>query len=406
MRCWVLAAAIGRVVEQHRRRVRSGEGAVVANIGPQPAGGGLALREDRHRRIVAVQPAGGQHVMTDQGVKGSQSGCRGPDLVGQGRDVEGDTLAGIALALPVQRLVAAVLLEQHHRQQPGAEPPARDDVEGRGWLRDRLAVPAGELLAHGLAHEPAARDDVEGLGDDLTDLGQAAATAAATGRGRRDDNPLARQVLGQRPAGRPAAQMGRDRIGSGRGILLRLVLGEALLEFGELELELVDQTLPTLAGLAEALAASLRQQQPEALDLERRGSNQSLGAAPRLALGDDQGVRRGEVVRKRCWVVRHATYSSTTWVYLEDTWTHQVMRRLSSACDLRPPSPLRHPPVDPFQQIPELCCRDRHDSIRRRGPDKAAPFETLRKQAHALAVVPEHLDQGAAATAGRRRRND
>ena len=167
-------------------------------------------------------------------------------MIGHGRDVELDAFPGIALALAVEWLMDAVLLEQDHRQQAGADPAARDDVEGCRWLGDRLAVPAGELLAHGLPHEPAPRDDVEGLGDDLADLGEPAAAAAAAGGGRRDDDPLARQMLRQRPARRACCRtwapttVPRCRRSFGR----RLVLGHGLLELGQLELELVDEPLP------------------------------------------------------------------------------------------------------------------------------------------------------------------
>lgn len=94
--------------------------------------------------------------------------------------------------------MSAVFLEQHHRQQAGPDPPTGDDVEGSRRLGRRLAVPAGELLAHGLPHGSAPRDDVEGLGDGLADLGQAAAATAAADRERRDRDPLTREMCWQR----------------------------------------------------------------------------------------------------------------------------------------------------------------------------------------------------------------
>ena len=233
-----------------------------------------------------------------------QNGRAGADMVGHRRQVEIDPFAGVALALAVERLVGAVLLEQDHRQQAGADPPARDDVERRRRLGDRLAVPAGELLAHGLLHEPAARDDVEGLGDDLADLGEPAAAAAAAGRRRRHDHPLARQMLRQRPPGGLVPDMRRhDRAGLRLGSLgRRLVLGRGLLELGQLELELVDEPLAPLAGLPELLAPCLGQQQPQALDLEPGAGHQGFGVAgpalglePAVALGQDHRVRRGEI---------------------------------------------------------------------------------------------------------------
>jgi len=70
-----------------------------------------------------------------------------------------------------------------------------------------------------------------------------------------------------------------------------------------------------------------------------------------------------------------------------------------SAGDFRSPGPLRQSPIDPFQKITELCRRDRHRSIRRRWPDEAPALQPFGEQAHALPVVPEHLDQPAAPTA-------
>src|SRR4029077_3040478 len=53
---------------------------------------------------------------------------------------------------------------------------------------------------------------------------------------------------------------------------------------------------------------------------------------------------------------------------------------------------------DPFQQISQLRRRDRHRLVRiflRNGqwPHKAASLQPLGEQTHALAIVPEHLDQ-------------
>ena len=55
-------------------------------------------------------------------------------MIGQRRQRQIDALAGVALALPVQRLVLAELLEQHHGQQVRPGMAARDDVERRRRL--------------------------------------------------------------------------------------------------------------------------------------------------------------------------------------------------------------------------------------------------------------------------------
>src|ERR1019366_2312503 len=70
-----------------------------------------------------------------------------------------------------------------------------------------------------------------------------------------------------------------------------------------------------------------------------------------------------------------------------------------SASRLWPPCVLRHAPVDTVEKVAQLRRLDCHDSIGWRWPDKVAPFQALGKQAHALAVIPQDLDQSAAATA-------
>src|SRR5882672_3772630 len=75
----------------------------------------------------------------------------------------------------------------------------------------------------------------------------------------------------------------------------------------------------------------------------------------------------------------------------------RLVARLSRG--LWTPRVLRHAPIDAFQQIAELRRRDRDGSCRRRGPDEAAAFQPLGEQAHALAVVPQNLDQPTAPSA-------
>jgi hypothetical protein len=71
-----------------------------------------------------------------------------------------------------------VFFDQDHRQQARPGKAASDHVERRRRLRDRLARPAAELLAHVLGDEPLPRDNVERLGDLLADLRELGAAAA------------------------------------------------------------------------------------------------------------------------------------------------------------------------------------------------------------------------------------
>ena len=65
----------------------------------------------------------------------------------------------------------------------------------------------------------------------------------------------------------------------------------------------------------------------------------------------------------------------------------------------RTPSCLGMTPVDPGQKVAELGRRDRHRAVGGARPQEAAPFQPLREQACALAVMPDHLQQVAAAAA-------
>jgi len=61
----MFARAIARGVVERRWRVLAAKWPVVANVGPDAAGLGLALRKDRNGRIVAVQSFGGKNVRLD-----------------------------------------------------------------------------------------------------------------------------------------------------------------------------------------------------------------------------------------------------------------------------------------------------------------------------------------------------
>lgn len=70
---------------------------------------GLAFGQDRHSGVVTMQTLGCQHMGLDQGMQRLQHHAAGANLIRQRRHAEIDTLAGIALALPVQGLMLAEL---------------------------------------------------------------------------------------------------------------------------------------------------------------------------------------------------------------------------------------------------------------------------------------------------------
>ena len=146
------------------------KGPVIADIGPDVARDGFALRQDRYRGVVSMQALSRQNVGLDQRVQGLESQSAGTDLVGQRRDAEIDAFPAISLALPVQRLMLAELLEQHHRKQVRPGKAARRHMEGRRRLRDLLAVAAGELLPYRLHDLPLPRDHFQRFGNVFAEL--------------------------------------------------------------------------------------------------------------------------------------------------------------------------------------------------------------------------------------------
>jgi hypothetical protein len=215
MRSWMLAAPIARVVEQRRGRIGAGERPIIAHVDPQSGGIGLHLGHDRHGRIVAMQSLGSKDMGLDQAVERHQREGSGTDLIRERRGTQRDAFASEALGLAVEGLMLAVLLEQQHGEETGASPATWHDVEGRRRLRDRLAVPAGELLADGLDDLPGPRDYLERLGHVLAKLGQPAPAASRARARRRHDDPLPRQVFGKRLPGWPLAFEGGDGVSVG-----------------------------------------------------------------------------------------------------------------------------------------------------------------------------------------------
>lgn len=167
----MIAAAVARIEEHRRRRVRAPERAVVAHVDPGPRRRRLAPGQHRHRRVVAMHPAAGKDMGADEVVERPQKNGAAADLVGQRRQADIDALAPIALRLPVERLMLAILLKQHHCQQTRAGKAARQHMEGRRRLADRLTATTGELLAHILHHLPLPRHHLQRLGHVLAELG-------------------------------------------------------------------------------------------------------------------------------------------------------------------------------------------------------------------------------------------
>ena len=170
---------------------------------------------------------------------------------------------------------------------------------------------------------------------------------------------LARQVLGQRPAGGfavlPRVAAGR----CGRGcewpfdLSRHLVLRHARLELGQLQLQLVNELGAALRGSPELVTPQLGEGELESLDLQPT----IVG----LLLGDNHHrLQRGDVIGQLRGIERHgrehncfAPISSSHASIIHrgaSRWPHP-----HSAGKLGTPGLLWCPPIDAFEQVAELC---------------------------------------------------
>src|SRR5262249_53949743 len=107
----MLVPAITRGVIQRRRWRATVKGPVVTHIGPDVACARFTLGQDRPRRVIAAHPLGSEDMALDQRRQGLKARRAGPNLVGQRRHAKIDPFPPVSLALPVQRLMLAELLE-------------------------------------------------------------------------------------------------------------------------------------------------------------------------------------------------------------------------------------------------------------------------------------------------------
>jgi hypothetical protein len=164
-----------------------------------------------------------------------------------------------------------------------------------------------------LDHLPLARNHLQGLRHVLADLAQSSAATAWAGRRRRIDHPLARQMLGQRPARRlaPLEAVDRDCHGRQGGRLgCHLGFGCGLFQIGELKLELLDQPGAALRGSTEPVMAQLGDGELELLNHQRAGLRLGFGRRPRGTLCHQHRLQRSDIVGERIIGARHAAMES------------------------------------------------------------------------------------------------
>ena len=154
-------------------------------------------------------------------------------------------------------------------------------MEWRRGLRDLLAVPTGELLAHRLDDLPRPGDHLQRLGHILAELREArAATCWARARCR-DHDACPRQALGEWLPDRSfALERGDVRCLRRSGFGGEIVFGRVRLQVFELELELREQPLGAFGAGAVLLA-------PELGDLElEMGDHRFGGTLPGTGIGE------------------------------------------------------------------------------------------------------------------------
>ena len=93
----------------------------------------------------------------------------------------------------------------------------------------------------------------------------------------------------------------------GLDLRCHFVLGHGFLELGQLQLELIEQSLAALAGLTECRPPGLGEQELEPLDLERGRRHHGLSLLPGVPLRQDHRMRGGKVVRQDGRRVLHTT---------------------------------------------------------------------------------------------------
>ena len=107
----MFSSAVFRISEPDRRGLLLACRSVVANIGPEPSGLGLAVagREHWYGRVVGMKLAAGKHMLADGLNQRIEQITGGTNPSGHGRARDLDSLTGIDLRLPEQWEVICVM---------------------------------------------------------------------------------------------------------------------------------------------------------------------------------------------------------------------------------------------------------------------------------------------------------
>jgi hypothetical protein len=190
---------------------------------------------------------------------------------------EVEAVAGVDLALPVQRQMIAIFRDQQMRQHAGGGATARRRHRWRRRLGDRVAAPAGVFRADMADHPEPAGDIVENFGDVFAKPGHVAAASrtepcprAGGGAGpivhRFVHDRMPRQVVRQGLALWPVCFPDRKRPVFGRG--LADLFGFAGFQLLEPQFELLDVPGQSLRRAAELHPPQLGDLEFELLDFQ------------------------------------------------------------------------------------------------------------------------------------------
>src|SRR5712675_2251271 len=116
---WMFALAIFRVCEPDSRCSRFAGRPVVAHVGPETSGLGLAAAgsEHRYRRVVSVQLAPAKHVLLNRIYKWTEQIAHTTYPASQRRAGYINSLAAVNLRLSIQRKMVCELRDDHMGQQ-------------------------------------------------------------------------------------------------------------------------------------------------------------------------------------------------------------------------------------------------------------------------------------------------
>ena len=268
MRLRMLALAIRRVGEPHRRRCCVSRRTVVAHIRPQPSGFCFAIsrRQHRNRRVVGVQLGRAQHVTPQRFHQRREQPARAAHPVRQRRAFQLHAFARVNLRLAIQRQVIAIFRDQHVRQQSRSRNAALDRTARRFGLHDAFAARAGQLRSHLTDHFESRRHVLQNFRNIFAQRLQLAAAVRTSFLLRQILPHFARQVLGQRPpcCFRRDVCNGRDHC---RCVRASCVLRLRRLQLVQPQLQLLDLTIQLLRLAPELHPPQLGDQQLQMLDL-------------------------------------------------------------------------------------------------------------------------------------------